>query len=51
MSQISDPAPLIVDCKPERHHRIHCIWFVGRFHITLNPAEHLQKSLNLKSQS
>jgi hypothetical protein len=24
--QISDPAPLILDCKPERHRRVHCIW-------------------------
>jgi hypothetical protein len=23
--QISDPAPLILDCKPERHRRVHCI--------------------------
>jgi hypothetical protein len=27
--QISDPAPMIFDCKPERHRRVHCIWFVG----------------------
>ena len=27
--QISDPAPLIFYCKPERHRRVHCIWFVG----------------------
>jgi hypothetical protein len=26
--QISDPAPLILDCQPERHRRVHCIWFV-----------------------
>lgn len=28
--QISDPAPLTFDCKPERHRRVHCIWLVGR---------------------
>jgi hypothetical protein len=32
-SQISDPAPLIRDCKPERLRRVHCIWFVGRFRV------------------
>src|SRR5262249_21731377 len=26
--QISDPAQLIFDCKPERHRRVHCIWLV-----------------------
>ena len=26
--QISDPAPLIFDCQPEHHRRVHCIWFV-----------------------
>ena len=26
--QISDPAPLILNCKPERHRRVHCIWLV-----------------------
>ncbi len=29
-SQISDPAPVIFNCKPERHRRVHCIWLVGR---------------------
>jgi hypothetical protein len=28
--QISDPAPLILDCQPERHRRVRCIWFVLR---------------------
>src|ERR1017187_3834536 len=28
-SQISDPAPLILDCQPERHRRVRCIWLVG----------------------
>ncbi len=28
--QISDPAPRIFGCKPERHRRVHCIGFVGR---------------------
>ena len=26
--QISDPAPLMLDCQPERHRRVRCIWFV-----------------------
>jgi hypothetical protein len=28
--QISDPAPLILDCQPDRHRRVRCIWFVRR---------------------
>jgi hypothetical protein len=28
--QISDPAPLVFDCQPERHRRVRCIWFVSR---------------------
>src|SRR5215831_5910849 len=30
-SQISGPAPLILDCQPERHRRVRCIWFVRPF--------------------
>src|ERR1039458_5167544 len=26
--QISDPAPLILDCQPERYRRVRCIWLV-----------------------
>ena len=30
--QISDPAPLILDCKPKHYRRVHCIWFVRLSH-------------------
>ena len=30
--QISDPAPLIPDCRPERHRRVRWIWLVGPVH-------------------
>lgn len=32
-AQISDPAPPILDCQPERYRRVRCIWLVGRFHL------------------
>jgi len=43
--QISDPAPLILDCQPERHRRVCCIWFVRplAFH-------HLSQSLSKSIQ-
>src|SRR5206468_1051158 len=41
-SQISDPAPLSLDCQPERHRRVRCIWRIRR---------HGQNSVNLVSPS
>ena len=32
--QLSDPAPLILDCQPERYRRVRCIWFVGHLVIS-----------------
>jgi len=29
--QISDTAPLALDCQLRRHRRVRCIWFVGQF--------------------
>jgi len=28
--QISDPAPVMLDCQLRRHRRVRCIWFVRR---------------------
>ena len=31
LRQTIDTAPLILDCRPQRHRRVHCIWFVRRW--------------------
>ena len=36
----SDPAPLIFDCKPEAHRRVHCIWLV-------DPLDIMRRSLGI----
>ena len=39
--QISDPAPLSLDCQPGRHRRVHCIWLVGRRIVYLDSGGHV----------
>src|SRR6266567_773975 len=50
-SRLRHAGPTASDCQPRRDPGVACSRYVGRCHITLNPPEHLQKSLNVTSQS